>query len=45
MRVSAMLVIGLLAFTAGCGKTAPPETAPAEPHTDGDEDDRRPRAT
>jgi Trypsin len=28
MRVSAALVIGLLALTAGCGRTAPPETHP-----------------
>ncbi|WP_123026209.1 trypsin-like serine peptidase [Mycolicibacterium stellerae] len=34
MRVSAVLVVGLLAVTAGCGRTAPPEThAPSHPPT------------
>lgn len=28
MRVSAVLVVGLLALTAACGRTAPPETHP-----------------
>ena len=41
MRVSAVLVVGLLALTAGCGRAAPPETHAPSQHTDGDEDDRR----